>query len=291
HQSAYVLPVETHGRRVAVLATQASRHNDDLLQFAVSMVGLEMQRRQAVQEGRRQQIGQIMEDVVRSALTHTEAERRLEAFGLSFASGHRVLLGDVRADPNVLRTLPWPLLGPDIDPEGKVVTAQVEHYLALIFASEEVTRDSAPTVLHALRTLGRRASVGIGGYYSGVDGLRWSFLEARDALARGPGIHQGAPLSLERLLTGNPELPIRELGEATLAPLHDPPDSPLLTTLATYLEVGGSVNETAERLFVHRNTVRYRLGQIESLTGKSLSVTRDRVHLWLALHAIGYQLG
>ncbi|MGH3360568.1 MAG: helix-turn-helix domain-containing protein, partial [Nocardioidaceae bacterium] len=289
HQSAYVLPVATHGRTVAVLATQGSRHDDDLLQFAVSLVGLDLLRRQAVQQGSRERIGQIMEDVVRSALTHTEAERRLEASGLDSASGHRVLLGDVEADPVALRTLPWPLLGPDIDPDGRVVTAQVDRYLALIFDSEEVTRDSAPTVLHALRTLGSKASVGIGGYYSGVDGLRWSYLEARDALTRGAGIHQGAPLSLERLLTANPELPIRELGEATLGPLlaHDPPDNPLITTLATYLEVGGSVGETAERLFLHRNTVRYRLTQIEELTQKSLSTTKDRVHLWLALHAIG----
>ncbi|UPK76571.1 PucR family transcriptional regulator ligand-binding domain-containing protein [Nocardioidaceae bacterium SCSIO 66511] len=290
HQEAYVLPVGTHGRQVAVLATQGSRRNEELLRFAVSLVGLEMQRRQAVQHGRREQIGQIMEDVVRSALTHTEATRRLEAFGLDFTGGHRVLLGIVEADPDALRTLPWPLLGPDIDPEGRVVTAQVDRYLALIFGSEEVTRDSAPTVLHALRTLGRNAAVGIGGYYSGVDGLRWSFLEARDALSRGSGIHQGAPLSLERLLTANPELPMRELGEATLGPLleQDPPDHPLMTTLTTFLDTGGSVNETAERLFVHRNTVRYRLDQIESLTGRSLSQTRDRVHLWLALHAIGY---
>lgn len=289
HQSAYVLPVTTHGRRVAVLATQASRHDDDLLRFAVSLVGLEMLRRQAIEQGRRERIGQIMEDVVRSALSHTEAERRLIASGLDFASGHRVLLGDVESDPLALRTLPWPLLGPDIDPEGRVVTAQIDRYLALIFSSEEVTRDSAPTVLHALRTIGTKAAVGIGGYYSGVDGLRWSYLEARDALTRGPGIHQGAPLSLERLLTANPDLPIRELGEATLGPLlaNDPPDKPLLTTLTTFLDTGGSVNETAERLYVHRNTVRYRLTQIEQLTGRSLASTRDRVHLWLALHAIG----
>lgn len=289
HQSAYVLPVTTGGRPVAVLATQGSRLDDDLLPFAVSMVGLDLLRRQAVQQGRRERVGQIMEDVVRSALSHAEAQRRLEASGLDFASGHRVLLGDVDAGPIALRTLPWPLLGPDIDPDGRVVTAQVDRYLALIFASEEVTRDSAPTVLHALRTIGPKAAVGIGGYYSGVDGLRWSYLEARDALTRGAGIHQGAPLSLERLLTANPELPIRELGEATLGPLleHDPPDNPLLGTLTTYLETGGSIGETADRLFLHRNTVRYRLTQIEELTGRSLSATKDRVHLWLALHAIG----
>jgi purine catabolism regulator len=41
----------------------------------------------------------------------------------------------------------------------------------------------------------------------------------------------------------------------------------------------------AEKLIVHRNTVRYRLEQIEKLTGRSLARTADRVQLWLALAA------
>jgi purine catabolism regulator len=48
------------------------------------------------------------------------------------------------------------------------------------------------------------------------------------------------------------------------------------------------VARTADRLFIHRNTVRYRLSQIEQLTGRSLDQTNDRVHLWLALLALGY---
>ncbi|MEY9877840.1 DNA-binding PucR family transcriptional regulator [Streptacidiphilus sp. MAP12-33] len=40
---------------------------------------------------------------------------------------------------------------------------------------------------------------------------------------------------------------------------------------------------TAEGLFVHRNTVRYRLYRIEELTNRSLAVTADRAELWLAL--------
>jgi purine catabolism regulator len=43
------------------------------------------------------------------------------------------------------------------------------------------------------------------------------------------------------------------------------------------------VAAVADRLIVHRNTVRYRLEQIEKLTGRSLVRTADRVQLWLAL--------
>ncbi|MFD8595967.1 helix-turn-helix domain-containing protein [Kitasatospora sp. NPDC059646] len=41
----------------------------------------------------------------------------------------------------------------------------------------------------------------------------------------------------------------------------------------------------ADRMFVHRNTVRYRLERIEQLTGRSLQSTHDRFQLWLALLA------
>jgi PucR C-terminal helix-turn-helix domain/GGDEF-like domain len=43
--------------------------------------------------------------------------------------------------------------------------------------------------------------------------------------------------------------------------------SPLLDTLTTYLEQGGSLEATARLLFVHPNTVRYRLRRVAELTG------------------------
>ena len=43
--------------------------------------------------------------------------------------------------------------------------------------------------------------------------------------------------------------------------------SPLLDTLTTYLEQGCSLEATARLLFVHPNTVRYRLRRVSELTG------------------------
>ena len=50
----------------------------------------------------------------------------------------------------------------------------------------------------------------------------------------------------------------------------------LLATATTYLETGGSLEATARALFVHPNTVRYRLGRIGELTGYDLA-TRARL--------------
>lgn len=45
----------------------------------------------------------------------------------------------------------------------------------------------------------------------------------------------------------------------------------LLDTLSSYAEHGGSVTNTAEALFIHRNTLRQRLGRVEQLLGMELS--------------------
>lgn len=49
----------------------------------------------------------------------------------------------------------------------------------------------------------------------------------------------------------------------------------LLATAAAYLEAGGSVEGTARTLFLHPNTVRYRLKKVSDLLGLDLSQPRD----------------
>lgn len=57
----------------------------------------------------------------------------------------------------------------------------------------------------------------------------------------------------------------------------------LVETLVAYFAHGAGIEATARALFVHANTVRYRLGQIGDLTGLTPSVPRDALVLQLAL--------
>ena len=57
----------------------------------------------------------------------------------------------------------------------------------------------------------------------------------------------------------------------------------LLATLRAWLSAGCSTAAAADALVVHRNTVTYRLGRIEQLTGRSLRDSRVRLELELAL--------
>ncbi|WP_067485103.1 PucR family transcriptional regulator [Actinomadura hibisca] len=59
--------------------------------------------------------------------------------------------------------------------------------------------------------------------------------------------------------------------------------APLLDTLATYLEQGSSLEATARLLFVHPNTVRYRLRRVTELTGLAPTDGRNAFTLRIAL--------
>ena len=57
----------------------------------------------------------------------------------------------------------------------------------------------------------------------------------------------------------------------------------LLDTVTTYLEQGSSLEATARMLFVHPNTVRYRLRRISELTGLTPSDGRAGFTLWVGI--------
>jgi len=57
----------------------------------------------------------------------------------------------------------------------------------------------------------------------------------------------------------------------------------LLETVSTYLEQGSSLEATAKLLFVHPNTVRYRLRRVTEVTGLIPSEGRAGFTLWVAI--------
>jgi hypothetical protein len=77
--------------------------------------------------------------------------------------------------------------------------------------------------------------------------------------------------------------------EETVAPLvayDDQYETELVATVETFLENDGNVTPTAERLFTHRHTVRYRLERVRELSGHDISSTAGRERLGLGLKAM-----
>jgi hypothetical protein len=85
----------------------------------------------------------------------------------------------------------------------------------------------------------------------------------------------------ERALAGDP-IARQMLVRTVYRPLHDH-SSDLLTTLWAYLDNGRSLEATARELFVHPNTVRYRLKRISELIGWDATGAREALMLHAAL--------
>jgi purine catabolism regulator len=76
--------------------------------------------------------------------------------------------------------------------------------------------------------------------------------------------------------------------EEVLGPLIDYDErhnTELVRSLRVFLQCNRSWTRATAELFVHRQTLVYRMSRVEQLTGRRLNETRDVAELWLALRA------
>ena len=152
----------------------------------------------------------------------------------------------------------------------------------------------SPTAVAWLDTTSRHFLVGASAPFSALSQVPNCVREAETALgiAREWAAATSAPERLGPVLTDRIDLSTwllshvdgRQLAsriERTLAALDD---APLRDTLTTYLASGLSVTGAAAALYVHPNTVRYRLARVEEALGESLSSAFTLSNLILALH-------
>jgi hypothetical protein len=98
----------------------------------------------------------------------------------------------------------------------------------------------------------------------------------------------GAYRLLLSSMTDNPA-ELRSFHDETVAPLlayDEQYETELVRTLETFLDEDGNVAQTAQRLFTHRHTIRYRLERVKELTGLDVSSTDGRERLGLGLKAM-----
>ncbi|MFD8156543.1 PucR family transcriptional regulator [Streptomyces malaysiensis] len=138
-----------------------------------------------------------------------------------------------------------------------------------------------------------RLTLGVSAAVHSADGLRGALEEARHArrvAAARPGRvcaagHQElashvlllpfVPDDVRRAFTARLLDPLREYDRRHRAEL--------IPTLEAFLDCDGSWTRCAARLHLHVNTLRYRVGRIEQLTGRDLSRLEDKLDFFLAL--------
>lgn len=136
-------------------------------------------------------------------------------------------------------------------------------------------------------------TAGVGRFGRGIEGIHSGYLEAEKAVRLGKlvwgedGTVHFDDLGVYRILgqfhdRGELEAVYSET-IGTLAEYDDTTQSHLVETLAEYFRNNCALAETADKLFIHANTLKYRLQKIEQLTGCSIHDAEQRLRLHIGL--------
>jgi PucR family transcriptional regulator, purine catabolism regulatory protein len=146
---------------------------------------------------------------------------------------------------------------------------------------------------------GSEITVGIGRRHRGIEGIHSSYMESRKALQLGKPIEKDGCVPYEELgvyrilgsLDDKYDTELKSLYADTvgrLAAYDELHDASLVATLEGYFANNGSVSDTADQLYVHVNTVKYRLQKIEQLTDCGVHDAEQRLllHIGLKIHRL-----
>jgi DNA-binding PucR family transcriptional regulator len=225
----------------------------------------------------------VVDAVVRGETDHALVSRA-SALGWDAAAAVRVVVGSPASGP-----LQRPgTLRREAGRAGRSVLVGVQGSRQVVLVSEPAADHTGPTEIPASLAAG----FGPGPVVVGpvADDLAGAHASARDALAglRAAAGWPGAPrpvaaddLLPERALSGDAVARAR-LIEAVAAPIAAA-GGELRHTLEVYLEGGGVLESCARALFVHPNTVRYRLRRVTEITGLSPTDPRHSLVLRTAV--------
>lgn len=134
-------------------------------------------------------------------------------------------------------------------------------------------------------------SLGVGKPEVGLKGIQYSFLQADKALYfaerqdKKEHISFYEELGVYRLIYSvRNETELNDFFKETFYKLLEEPKSEeFFYTLKVYFDNNESLKETSKELFIHVNTLKYRLGRIEELTGYSLKKSEDKMNLFIGM--------
>lgn len=133
---------------------------------------------------------------------------------------------------------------------------------------------------------------GVGKLYASINELYRSYQQAKVALELGKIVqHDRSPfffdkLGAVRLFYNQSEQDLDEFYKEVIGPLEkfdQENNGNLLITLWHYLKAERDMKNVSEKLFIHTNTLRYRLKKIEELLGASLEHEETRFNIYAAL--------
>ena len=281
------------GRPLTKLDELAIRHG-------ATVAALIMFKEQAVREAEEALRGDFFEQLLKGAPHTALLTEQARQLGYRLNQPHQVLL--VRGKPAA---------GGSSRPLGTVVDNWLRSQahralivwrnegLMLVIESHKVSagKELAESMIAALSHPTRRLLIGIGSVFKSVNGestgIQRSYDEAREAAAVGAALGQQEGIVifeelgiLHWLYQLSPEQQMQNSYIKhidTLADYDAARKTELVKTLETYLDHGGSLVETAEALFLHRNSLLHRVNRIEQLCQVNLRDPHHRLNLHAAV--------
>jgi sugar diacid utilization regulator len=266
------------------------------LEHAAQVCAIEFMRQRTLSEAE----ARIKRDLVLDLVQHRVEDpssvlRRAEGLGLDLRPPYRVIVLEPDADEVSGRSL-YAAAQATAATVGPPALATRDGRHVILLWPEGARTDARAAAERTRRQMDGGCSAGIGRLCTGLGDLHRSYGEALKALrlvrmlgGRGEVVDFPS-LGVQRVIleASQPER-LLEFARAFLAPVaeHDRRFGGELTrTLRVYLDLDRSLKRTAAQLFVHPNTVAYRIQKVEELCGVDLRRTADALSAELALTVI-----
>ncbi len=306
-----VCPIVSKGMARGYLSVVGGSGDMDALdqlvvEYGAAACALEMAKAKAVSDAEKRAHGDFIDAVLTGSVPMDELVRWAGRVGVDLEMPHVAMAwrwGEDPAAPSVRRletvvnqSVVQHGIGALVRPRGPEVVA---------FCSVSAVDRPEPAI--ALAQAIRKAAAseypqsdvygGIGRPAGELGFWKDSYREASQALSMAARLREQKPLyfgdlSVYRLLfqlEGNPEL--EAFCREALGPLlHYEGGGDLLETLEAYCERLGNLSQTAEKLFIHRNSLLYRMERISQIAGLDMTNpdTRLAVHLALKVRKMLY---
>jgi purine catabolism regulator len=261
---------------------------------------IEMARAKAVREAEKRLKGDLLTALLRENITPRDANLWLHSMGLDANQAHVAIRfsWDAPSPPSMRRL--ETLVNGEVSRRGLKVLVEILGSEVVCFCQVDPTTNRPEEALNLANSVSELAEreypeipmrCGIGNPAGDLSTWGDSFRQAGQALEMARRLQARQPryfpdLSVYRLLVQLEHHPdLRSFKNEILGPLLDyEGGGDLITTLNVFFEHNGNLSQAAEALFVHRNTLIYRMERIAEITGLDLDNTDTRLAVQLALH-------
>ena len=285
------------------------------LEWAATIAVLDILNRKELAEVKRRYKNELLHDIIEGEITDKETMlKRIEHMGLDLQGERMVIIIDTKKIVNkymMEEGLPYResvqdriySVAQQESPENSV-TCILGSYVVVIFPVTQKdfsnNREQVENYLQEIKLIlppeyFRHLKIGVGNRVSDVRRLQESFRQAERAVfvaekfaddsdESGAFFYQN--LGIYKLFYQVKDEDLNGFIENILQPLLDydrENDSEMLKTLDAYFRTGGNLSEVADELYIHYNTVGYRMERIEKITGMDLDSPDDRLNLEIAL--------